>query len=101
MNNQLVNYLNKNKDYINFFKSEEIDMNVVEVKIIDFTMIEFLYHQFITDIYYFLRTRTLIDTLNIEIDKIEINKKKLSIVDTTNDSIIAKVNIQLWGLTLS
>ena len=86
----LSKYLLKNKDYINFFTSKEID-NGIEIRILDLKNINYLYNNFINDIYYFLRTCTLLNLLNINKDDITIDKNNLAIILKDNNKYIFKV----------
>lgn len=91
----LKNYINANKDYIGFFTCEEID-NVLNVKIIDFNNVEYLYHLFINDIYYFLRTYNVLNMLNVDAHDVIIVKESLSIVHSETNKILLKVNVVIF-----
>ena len=76
----------KNEDYNGFFTLKKDD-NITNVKIVDSKNVEFLYHQFISDIYYFIRWKKAHSKLLLN-DETLVDGKNLSIV--CNDKIVLK-----------
>lgn len=90
----LTKYICENKDFVNFFVIKEIDKATIEVRVTDIKEIEYLYHNFVDDLYYFLRTVKLLDRLNVRYEDVEISKD-LMIRDKDNN-IIFKIVVKIF-----
>lgn len=88
-----LDYINRNHDYKGFFKCKNIG-NTIYVNIVDYNNIEYLYYNFVKDIYYFLRTKKILDTLNIPQKDINISKNNLSI--SNGNTVLLQVKINLF-----
>jgi len=74
MDKIITNYINKDTNYINFFRCREINSRTLEIKILNLNNLEYLYRNFINDINNCLRNIETLSFLNIEKNDIKINK---------------------------
>lgn len=96
--NTIINKINRNPDYINFYKCTEINDNTIIFQILDYSNLEYLYYNFIKKIYYTLCDKSIISLIinNPDFTKVQIEKNINEIIIKNNDVIELKINIKIF-----